>query len=438
MKRGAIFLIGLVLVVLALGQDSLPYSRDIEDLELMRVMGIDQGEKTEDGLKVTMVGGDQSTGKEGESQKPVALSQEAATLSKACTIMKSYGEKFISYGHITQCLVGEEAAGRDLVQLLDYYERDIELRLNAPLYIVRGGTAGEVLEGGGEEEGGTVIKRLESIEIDTQFQSDTSTRTVKDVLGQLSENGCALVPALTLMEEGETGENGAGQQGQGGQGSGGSDAQGQGESGGGAASPAQGEQQEGGEASQGQEETKKTIQTAGYAVFRENRLTGFLEEGEARGANFLMDEIYGGILELELKDGSLVSVQLLDSHCEWHPGFRKDGSLERLTAELKVEGSLNEIMGNADPMDKAVLDEMEAQAEEQIRQMAAGVLARSQEERTDFLHLKRTIGVLRPDRWYQLQEEWETVFPDLDWRVEVTMHLRRTYDVDRPLEGGNT
>lgn len=421
-KRGAIFLIGLVLVVLALGQDSLPYSRDIEDLELMRVMGIDQGEKTEDGLKVTMVGGDQSTGKEGESKKPIVLSQEAATLSKACTIMKSYGEKFISYGHITQCLVGEEAARKDLIQLLDYYERDIELRLNSPLYIVRGGTAGEVLEGGSEEEGGTVIKRLESIEIDTQFQSDTSTRTVKDVLGQLSENGCALVPALTRIEE---------------EGTGGSGTQGQGESGGGAASSAQGEQQKGGEAPQGQEETKKTIQTAGYAVFRENRLTGFLEEGESRGANFLMDEIYGGILELELKDGSLVSVQLLDSHCEWQPQFRKDGSLERLTAEIEVEGSLTEIMGNADPMNKAVLDEMEAQAEEQIRQMAAGVLARSQEEQTDFLHLKRKIGVLRPDRWHQLQEEWETVFPDLEWQVNVTMHLRRTYDVDRPLEGGN-
>ena len=436
MKRGAIFLIGLVLVVLALGQDSLPYSRDIEDLELMRVMGIDQGEKTEDGLKVTMVGGDQSTGNEGESQKPVALSQEAATLSKACTIMKSYGEKFISYGHITQCLVGEEAAGKDLVQLLDYYERDIELRLNAPLYIVQGGTAGEMLEGG-SEEGGTVIKRLESIEIDTQFQSDTSTRTVKDVLGQLSENGCALVPALTLLEEEGT-ENGSGQQEQGGQGSGGSDAQGQGENGGEAESPAQGEPQEGEKEPKGQGETKKTIQTAGYAVFRENRLTGFLEAGEARGANFLMDEIYGGIWELELMDGSMVSVQLLDSHCQWQPEFREDGSLNRLTAEIKVEGSLNEIMGNADPMDKTVLDEMEAQAEEQVWKMAAGVLARSQEEQTDFLHLKRKIGVLRPDRWHQLQEEWETVFPDLDWQVNVTMHLRRTYDVDRPLEGGNT
>ena len=74
-----------------------------------------------------------------------------------------------------------------------FYERDIELRLNAPLFVVKGGLAGQMLEEGGGKEGGTVIKRLESIELDTQFQSDSGIRTVKEVLGQLSENGCGLV-----------------------------------------------------------------------------------------------------------------------------------------------------------------------------------------------------------------------------------------------------
>ena len=393
---------GLALMVLALGRESLPHSRDIENMELMRVMGIDPGEKMADGWKVTMVGGDQSAGKEGEDPKPVVLSQEAATLAKACTIMKSYREKFISYGHITQCLVGERAAERDLIQTLDYYERDIELRLNAPLYIVRGETAADVLKGGGEEEDGTVIKRLESIEIDTQFQSDTSTQTVKEVLGQLSENGCALVPALTRVEEEGAGGQTSGQE------------------------------------ERGKEQTnKKTIQTAGYAVFRENRRTGFLEEQEARGANFLLDEIYGGVLELPLRDGSLAAVQLLDSHCDWKPEFGADGSLERLTVELEVEGALNEVLGAADPMNKEVLKEIEVCAGEQIRHMSSEVLARSQREETDFFHLKRKIGVLRPDRWHQLRGEWEELFPDLDWKINVTMHLRRTYDVDRPLKGAD-
>lgn len=404
MKRGFVAAMGLALMVLALGRESLPHARDIENLELMRVMGIDLGEQSEEGWKVTMVGGDQSAGKEGENTRPVVLSQEAATLAKACTTMKSYREKLISYGHVTQCLVGERAAERDLVRTLDYYERDIELRLNAPLYIVRGETAAEVLKGGGEEEDGTVVKRLESIETDTQFQSDTSVQTVKEVLGQLSENGCALVPALARVEE----------EGAGGQKS----------------------EQEQAAGNGAEKMNKKTIQTAGYAVFRESCLTGFLEEREARGANFLLDEIYGGVLELELDGGSLAAVQLMDSHCEWKPVFGADGSLIRLTAELEVEGALNEVQGTADPMSKAVVKEIEGCAGEQIRQIAAEVLARSQEERADFFHLKRKIGVLRPDRWHQLQAEWDEIFPGLDCRIEVTMHLRRTYDVDRPLEGG--
>ena len=392
MKRLALFVLAAALAVLAMRQDALPYARDIDDLELMRIMGIDVGETMKNGIKVTMAGGDQSAGQGGESWPTVVLSQEGESLSKACTDLKSFGETFIFFGHVTQCLVGEAAAEGGLVRLLDYYERNVELRLSAPLFIVKGSTAAQMIQegtGGGE---GTIIKRLESIETDIRLRSDTSRRTVKEILAQLSENGCALVPALTLEE-----------------------------------SPASDEE----------EEVEKTIQTDGYAVFRENRLTGFLTPQLAWGANFLLEEIYGGILELDLADGTMAALQMLGSSCEWKPEFQ-DGTLVGLTASVLAEGAISELQGSADPLVRADLEEMEALAGEKIAELICQVLEISQKENADFLHLERTIGVLRPDRWYDLQENWDEIFPQLPIQVEVEVELRRTFDVNQSLEGGRT
>ena len=391
MKRLALFVLAAALAVLAASQDALPYARDIDDLELMRIIGIDVGETVKGGVKVTMAGGDQSAGQTGESRPTVVLSQEGATLSKAGTLMQGFGETFIFFGHITQCLIGEEAAEGDLVRLLDYYERSVELRLSAPIFIVKGSAAGQMIRegtGGGE---GTIIKRLESIETDIRLQSDTSRQTVKDVLVQLSENGCALVPALTLAD---TPVDSA-------------------------------------------EEDQKTIQTAGYAIFENNRLTGFLDSQLAWGANFLLDEIYGGVVELDLSDGTLAAVQMMGSSCTWKPEF-KDGKLTGLTAVIQAEGAISEIQGSADPLVLADLEEMERLTAQQITALVRQVLDLSQADNADFLHLERTIGVLRPDRWHDLQEEWDEIFPTLPIQVQVEVELRRTFDVNQSLEGGRT
>ncbi len=442
MKRGAIVLVGIILAVMAVKQDTMTFARDIDDLELMRVMGIDWDPRKPESLTMTAAGGDQSNGKEGENKEPVILSQEAATLAKACTSIQSQGQNFIFFGHVTQCLVGEAAAQRDLVELLDYYERNLELRLNAPLYIVKGGRAREMLEEGSGPEGGTVVKRLEAIEMDAQFESASLKRSVKDTLAQLTENGCTLVPALTLSDSSEGGGTSDGDSanentgGQGGlqSGAGGGQSGGQAEAQDGGQEGGQRDSQEDSQEEGGGETGAKAIQTAGYAVFRDRRLTGFLTPEETRGANFLLDEIYDGILELDLPDGSRVAVQLLDSQCSWKPRF-EGKHLTGLSVNLVAEGAIGEIMGSADPMDREALGEMEELAAEQIWRMVASVLKRSQEEETDFLHLERKIGLRRPDCWHNLQREWDQVFPELDWEVQVIMRLRWTYDVNQSLGG---
>ena len=377
-----------MLLFWAMIEDEAPYQRDIETVELMRTIGIDLGE--EPGIQVTMAGGAQSQGGESgqEAQKPAVYSCRASTMSKACMEIQTYGSRTVAFSHVTQCVLGEGAARRDLLRLMDFYERNTEMRLNAKLFIVRGGTANELITSGSEGED-TVIRRLETIESDAALQGDTKSWTVKELLVQLSENGCGLVPALQLEESRE---------------------------------------------GDGNQEDQPTIQTAGYAVLRENCLAGYLDGRAARGVNYLENTAGGAVVELQPSGGGEVAVRVLKSSRSWQPVFGENG-LEGITVQIQVDGAVGEILGETDLMEQQALQEVERLMAQSVMEDVELALESAQSLGSDFLHIRRQIGILRPDRWSWLEQNWDALFPELDFQVAVEAHIRRSYDINQSLEG---
>ena len=159
----------------------LPYAREIEDMELVRTLGVDA---VEEGVTVTAAGGaDGETG---------TASAGAGTVSAAVLAMQVQGESYLYFGHVGQLLLGEDLARRGVEEALDYTLRDVEMRLETALYLVRDGTAAEALEGAE----GSAPDRLEALADGTGLSADTMTRSVKDVLADLADRGASFVPAL--------------------------------------------------------------------------------------------------------------------------------------------------------------------------------------------------------------------------------------------------
>ena len=106
--KGRILALMLGLTVLLTGCGRvLPYAREMGDMALMRVMGVD-GE--EDGLSVTVSTGKRASGLQNEEEGALILSLQGQSLSTVCQAMQGASESYVFYGYVDQLLLGEEMA----------------------------------------------------------------------------------------------------------------------------------------------------------------------------------------------------------------------------------------------------------------------------------------------------------------------------------------
>ena len=159
----------------------LPAPREMEDMALVRTMGVDVlGEN----LLLTAA---PAQGEETEQA-------EGPTLAGACLRLKGQGEEFLFFGCADQVLVGSELAQGGLTPVLEGLASHGELSLGANLWLLEGRAAAGV---------DTIPeRRLETLRRDSALGTAPLTRTAGEIYTEVLDWHTAWVPALTL--EGET------------------------------------------------------------------------------------------------------------------------------------------------------------------------------------------------------------------------------------------
>lgn len=351
--------------------DFLPYAREIEHIALMRTMGVDAAG---DGVAVTVSSGVQSKGPDKGEEPPVVLSRTAGTVSGALLSMQADGASYIFYGHVGQLLLGEALALRDARPALDYVLRDIEMRLDTELYLVRGSAGG--LISGASEGTASAADRLDAMEEDAGLLSHATPRTVGMVLADLDVQGAAYAPALAL-----TGGEGA-----------------------------------------------RTLDAVGYGILKGGVLAGWTTPAQARGINLLEGEVDADVVELDLPSGDRCAARVVGARTHIAPVFQGN-TLTGVSVVCSVDANLAEAPDGLNLEEEGVLAELEEALAgvEGTRARAALELSRGLE--ADFLGLERRAGLAAPWRWAEIQDQWD--LPGLELELIVQANLERGYDVDR-------
>ena len=353
--------------------DALPYAYEIEDTVLLRTLGVDVGTQSLDGVGVTASSGERPAVGDSPGQAGVVLSAQADTVSAARTMMQSYGKDELFFGDVEQVVVGEGLAQRGLDDLLALMARDPELRLEARLWVVRGGSASDVLFGG--EEGGGVDDRLDAMEADAEQRSATLPRTAREALVDLARSGTTFLPAL-----------------------------------------AQGPSRPGDGA-----EGDTAVSTAGYALFRDGALCGWAAGEEAHGIHLLLGRADAGLLECAAPDGARVALLLTGVRTGYTPIFR-GGALAGLEVKCKVEARLAEVRGG-DALSREELAWLEAETARLCRTRMETALSHSRALEADYLNLRQRAALSAPWRKDELEQDWEKDFPGLAFTVNVQVKV---------------
>ena len=374
MKRWAGVLALLLFPLGGCRADLLPYAREIEDMSLVRTLGVDADA---DGVAVTAATGGQGL------DDPALISGSAGTLSAALLEMQGEGDSYIYFGHVGQMLLGEDLArrgvgggvggvivngtaggsSRGVGGALDYVMRDVEMRLDTELYVIQNGQAGTTISAAWQQD--SAADRLETLHDGAGLRSDSMSRTVRNVLSDLERCGASFAPALT----------GDG-----------------------------------------------TLSTAGYALLRDGVLVGWAEGAAAAGVNLLLSRVDADVVELPQADGT-AALRVVGAKTRIRGVF--DGEvLTGMDVKCRVEANLAE--GAPALQEEAARRRLEAElaAVEQERILAALELCRTLEG--DFFSLAGAAGLSQPWRAEALRRQWDP--SSLEVSVSVTAKLERSYD----------
>ena len=337
--------------------------REIDQLALVQTMGVDRA----GGLCTVTVS---TAAEEGQ----VLLKTKAVTLSRALREMQDYTEKkYIFYGHTRHLLLGPEAARDFFEECLEFVERDGELRMDTKLYVVRGSSAEDAVAlPGGEEE--SVGDTLDSLEKDVSLLSESHVFTCGETAEALAERSCALISALRLAEP----ENIL------------------------------------------QGEDRPLLLSAGYAIIAEGVLAGWLEPDLARGANLLMQQRGGDLIEAPDGRGGWFAAALTGSRASFLPQYT-EGELTGLTVRLALRCTLSELQQPLDLREEETVRRMEEGIAEVEAWRVSEVLRISQEMGADFCGLETAVRRAAPLRFDRMKTPWRERFPTLPVTVEISV-----------------
>lgn len=397
--------------------------REIQQLMVIQTMGFD---REKGAMQISMAAAAEASG-----GGPRRMSAQGGTITAAIdrAYKLSYEEE-IFLSHVNHLLVGEAAAEEGLGSLLDYVCQSPTMRIDIPLYIVRGGTANQaVMEVGDDNKG--ISEVMQTVRESFASPSNSHVFTVADTINSLLRYGSALVCAVECVpssepigpsksensqqssgQESQQGEDQAAQQ------DGSQDVQ-------------QGKSQSEGQGTQEttQEDSPLMAVPAGYAVIREGKLCKFIETEDAVAVGLITDSL--PITDITVKDrnGKDAALELTHGSADITPVWDGNGQLIGLDVQAQVKASVLEADNREQSGSNEYINHLTAQLERDVSQRLSSLLRCSMQLKADFLGLAGQVERKSPENYRQLSQRFPELLPGLELEITVRGQLSHTNDM---------
>lgn len=371
--------------------------KEIEQLLVIQDMGLD---KQGGGVLLSLCSAsDESTG-----NVPKRLYGTGDSITTALEHIYNYSfEDILFCSHISHVLIGEKAAESGIDDYLSYICRSPIMRLDIPLFVVKGSTAQDAVLKVGDGNRG-VVEIMDSVEMSVGRLGNSSLYTAAETVRNLDRCGSSLICAVELAEPLES-DSGA--------------------PAGDSPSASEGD----GFATQDDGSGKLTAVVYGYAVIRDGKLCKFLDRDEAIAVGFLTNKV--GLTNVTVRDrhGSLVVLEIDSGGSEVTPVWSGTGELTGLNIAVDVRASIVEVSGSSDTRSAEYTDHITAQLEALISDYVSRVMLTSRELRSDFLCLAQTVERDDPSAFHMLPQSFPDLLPSLELQISVSGQLTHTNDV---------
>ena len=326
-----------------------------------------------------------------------AVSATGRTILECIRNLSEVSPRILYWPHNRWFLIGEEYAKGGVTRVLDLMERDQETRRRTAIVVVMGGRAWDVLQTEFElertpsEAGRGIVSNASG-----RF-STVAVATVNDFLVTLASEG--IDPVAMRVE----------------------------------VIPYTFPYEITGDVSR--EEVKATARLSGAAVFRSDKLVGWLDGREARGYNWVVGKVKSAALVVDAPpssveldpSASLIGLEIIRSKGAFRPRITDDGRQIGMEVKISAEANIADVQPYIDSYSDAELwTSLEQRLEEAIKSEAMAAIRKAQELRADIFGFGREVYRTNPRVWKQVKDQWYEIFADMEPEIEVTAKIVRS------------
>lgn len=360
--------------------------KELNELGIVLAVALDQDPQSNGILLTAQVVKPEALKQEGSSggeKEPVQLvTAKGTTIADAIKNMSKELDRKPFFSHNKLVVIDEQLARKGLLPLLDFWGRSSEIRPILWLFIAKGVPAREILS---EKHGIENIQAtyLNALIRRSTFHSEASTPSLLEFLKNLgSGTNDPIAGALEIVQT---------------------------------------------LPSAAKEGAAKGISLSGTAVFKKDKLAGFLNDRETRGLNWVTGEIKNGMIQVPSpkEPGKLITINIKGATSHIKPEL-KDGNYS-FTIKITEEGDIAEQQSLDDISKLPVLAEINQAQQQAIEAEVRDTINKVQKEYgADIFGFGKVLYDNCPDEWQKIKADWPDIFPQVEYTLKVTTKIRRT------------
>lgn len=382
--------------------------REVEQLLVIQTMGLDY---IPGGVRISLA----SAAGSGPESEPVCLSSAGVSITTALERARNYSnEDDLFFAHINHVILGEEAARQGIDSYLAFICRSPHIRIDMPLFIVKGATAEELMSSAGENQKG-ISENMNTLYANLERRGENYVFSADEVIRNFERYGSSLICAVEHADAAEV--SGASEN--------------TGTAGNEAKTQQTGQQGTGGssEGESGQKAGGKTAAINGYGVLKAGRLLSYINAEDAVGVGFLLNRV--GVDEIIVEDqaGSKVTLEISQGGSQIRPLWAEDGSLHGLDVSAEVSAAVVDMEKSGGLGSPEYSDYITSRLEAAVSSRISAVLRLSQKLSADFLGLAGRVETQAPEKFRAMAQSFEQCLPDLELRISVSGELSHSNDI---------
>lgn len=384
MRRPAVlFLVFLVLLLFTTGCWS---RRELNDLAIVTAIGVDKMDNKFH-LSVQVADPGEVAAQKGTSgRSPVTMYHaKGDTVFEAIRKMTTVTPRKLYFAHIRIFVISEELAKEGIGKILDFFSRDHEIRTDFYMVVSKGAKAQDILSVITPLEKIPSTKMFTSLEVSEKAWAPTVSIQLDELITDLVREGRhAVLTGIRI----------------------------------------QGDLQ----ASKGRQNVEtinapSNLQYEGIAVFRYDKLSGWLNEDESKGYSYLTDKLNSTVVEIACPKGGKMGVEVIRS--KTNVKGKVKGDKPEVEVTIHTEANIADVECSIDLTKTQMIYELEKRVEQAMKHKAELTVSKAKQLQCDILGFGEAIHRGEPEFWKKVKKEWDKRFKDLQVKINVDVKIRR-------------